>query len=440
MAMFTRRALQGMLDHLVRHLPFEARKKLAHELDRRSNSALGFEWETALLFGFSHVGKIEYEPPSLQGSRPDITFVETSETPISFTADIATVSDDGLEDENPAMRFSMALIRLKQKYKLRGSTHYSIEGAATGPHYRNRKMRLALPRGPEIEKMLETHVAPMFKRVQEENLSTASVAIDEPEIKLTVRYDANQRYGGGSYPSYTVAYSLTRNPVYTSLKAKVRQLKKSESARTFGIFLCDGGCALLKNKQRHHSAVSVEQVITEFFRQNSSVSFVVVLVIPTATSAAFAEPMKKLRISGNVYVNPRARNAVDAVALLALVNRAVSHVPAPTATPQNALYWIANADAHEGTPIYTLTQGGSMIKMSARKIQEVLAGRMTADQFFSDYDRPDASAENPFERMLKRGLTIQSVSLTHVPEADDDLLEFQFGPDAAIRKFVASKE
>jgi hypothetical protein len=46
------------------------------------------------------------------GSRPDIAFVEDSKTPVRFTADIATVSDDGLEQENPAMRLSKALTRL----------------------------------------------------------------------------------------------------------------------------------------------------------------------------------------------------------------------------------------------------------------------------------------------------------------------------------------
>ena len=35
---------------------------------------------------------------------------------------------------------------------------------------------------------------------------------------------------------------------------------------------------------------------------------------------------------------------------------------------------------------------------------------------------------------------LDAESLTQVPEADDDLLEFRFGPDAAIRKFVAVKE
>ena len=440
MAMFARRVLQTMLDHLPAHLPLEARQKLAHELDRQSSSALGFEWETALLFGLSHTGKIDYEAPSPQGSRPDLTFVERSETPIRFTADIATVSDDGLEAENPAVRFSMALTRLRQKYKLPGSTHYTIKGEATGTHYRNQKMRLKLPPASEIEKMLEKHVAPVFRRIQEEKLPTASIAINEPGVELTVRYDVNQRYGSGSYPSYTAAYSLTRNPVYTSLKAKARQLKKATSAGAFGISLCDGGCALLKSTQGHVEVVSVDQVVKEFFRQNSSVSFVIILVVPPASSIRFAHIVKELRITARVYVNARAKNALDSAALLALIDRTLSLVPAPSATPHDALYQIANADAHEGTPLHTLTHGGRMIKISARKIQEVLAGRMTPEQFFSDYGRPNSPFENPFSRMLRQGLTIQSVSLTRVPEADDDLLEFRFGPDAAIRKFVAAKE
>jgi hypothetical protein len=183
MAIFTRRVLQTMLDHLEVHLPIEAREKLAHELNRQSSSALGFEWETALLFGFSKIGKVDYEAPSSQGSRPDITFIERSEAPTCFTADVATVSDDGLEDENPAMRLSIALTRLKRKYELSGSTNYTIKGEATGPHFRNRKMRLKLPPGPEIEKMLEEHVVPMLKRIQEEKLPTASIAINEPGIE-----------------------------------------------------------------------------------------------------------------------------------------------------------------------------------------------------------------------------------------------------------------
>jgi hypothetical protein len=40
---------------------------------------------------------------------------------------------------------------------------------------------------------------------------------------------------------------------------------------------------------------------------------------------------------------------------------------------------------------------------------------------------------------MMQGQTIQSVTFTRMPEVDDDLLEFQFGTDAAIQKFTVSE-
>jgi hypothetical protein len=409
-------------------------------MNRQSGSALGFEWETALLFGFSHIGKIEYEVPSSAGARLDMTFAEASRTPLCFTADIVTVSDEGLEDENPAMRLAFGISRLRQKYKLSGSTNFNIRGEATGPHYRNRKMRLGLPAGHEIDALLEKHIAPAFRRVRDENLATITIPISEPGIELTVGYNANQRYGSGSYPSYTAAYSLTRNPVYAKLKAKLGQLKKSRDTNPLGIFLCDGGCALLKTTQSSAASISIQEVVGEFFRQNSSLGFVVIFTFPPSSTITFRGVVKELRITRSVYVNSRGRNAPNKDAPLGVINRMLMHLPPPCATPQDALYWIANAGPHEGQPIHILTHGATTMKISARKIQEVLAGKTTPTELFEEYGRPDAPCDNLFLRALREGLTIKSVNLTPVPEADDDLLEFRFGPDAAIRKFVAAKE
>jgi hypothetical protein len=441
MAMFARRVLQIMLDHLAAHLPFEARKKLAHELNRQSSSALGFEWETALLFSFSHIGKIEYESPSSQGSRPDITFAEESETPVRFTADIATVSDDGLEEANPARRFSIALSRLWQKYKLPGSTHFTIKGEATGPRFRDRKMRLKLPPGPKIEQMLKKHVEPMFKRIRDERNATASVAINEPGVDIVVTYDANKLHGGGSYPAYTAAYSLTRNPVYRSLKTKIAQLKKATPTGSLGIFLCDGGCALLKNTQNYAAAVGVDQVVGEFFRRNSSLSFVVILTFPPWPSVSLAGVINETRITSRVYTNPRAKSPLSAELLVPLINKGFAHMPAAGATPQEALHWIANARANEGRTIGQISHGGTLMSehltVSARKIQELLAGRITPEQFCSEYARQNSTFENPFLKALNQGFTMESVKLTRIPTMDDDLLEFVFSPDAAIRPIIA---
>jgi hypothetical protein len=71
MAMFPRRALQRLLDQLKDDLSLEARTKLAHELDRPSASALGYEWELALLFALSRVGRVAYEVEHSGTRRPE---------------------------------------------------------------------------------------------------------------------------------------------------------------------------------------------------------------------------------------------------------------------------------------------------------------------------------------------------------------------------------
>ena len=46
--------------------------------------------------------------------------------------------------------------------------------------------------------------------------------------------------------------------------------------------------------------------------------------------------------------------------------------------------------------------------------------------------------QNPFETALRQGLTMEAVSLTKQPDADDDLLEIRFGlADPAISKLKA---
>jgi hypothetical protein len=254
MAMFARRSLQRLLNELESKLSFEARQKLVRELNRQDASALGYEWELALLFALSHVGQVTYEAESHAGtSRLDITFVEGQGGPIRFVADVAMISGNGLEAENPVMRFSQSLHRLKRKCGLPGVLNYDIKGESAGRNNRDRKMRLKLPRVAELDRFLESHVGPEFRRIAEEKRAVATIAVNEPGIEFSVAYAEGQRYGGGHYPSYTAAYSPTRNPVYTALKAKAQQLKKSGATDAFGIFLCDGGCALLSKMGRHPS-------------------------------------------------------------------------------------------------------------------------------------------------------------------------------------------
>jgi hypothetical protein len=48
------------------------------------------------------------------------------------------------------------------------------------------------------------------------------------------------------------------------------------------------------------------------------------------------------------------------------------------------------------------------VKRSARKVQELLAGKITAEQLFSDNQHRHSKFESPFLLALKNGLTMES--------------------------------
>ena len=440
MAMFARRSLQRLLNELSERISPEGRKKLAHEMDRKNSSALGYEWELILLYALAQVGDVAYEAEFASGAtRPDLAFI-SKEAGIRFVADVITVSDAGLEEENPVMRFSQSLHRLKEKYGLKGSLNHRVEGTTEGPTYRNRKTKLKLPRIAELESFLAKHVGPHFERIAREKLARNAFVIKEPGVEFVVTYEEGQRYGGSSYPAYTAIQSLTRNPVYLALKAKAGQLKKSGTTDPLGIVLCDGGCTLLSRPGRQQMQIGLDEVIAEFFRQNSSIAFVAVLVFPPTRVQAFAGIVKELRLTGRVYSNPRAANAVPEAILLERLNTGLAKLPSPVATPRDALYWVDRSEPYHGKTIDILeTRAGLMtqsVKMSARKMQEILSGEITADQLFADYARPGEAIDNPFARTLKMGLTIEAVTLTKIPDKDDDEVEITFGlPDPAVSKF-----
>ena len=68
------------------------------------------------------------------------------------------------------------------------------------------------------------------------------------------------------------------------------------------------------------------------------------------------------------------------------------------------------------------------VRISARALQELMAGRLTAEEF----ENWTAGRPNPFERHLALGWTISSVSFDPKnASADDDYLIFTFKNDPA---------
>src|SRR5262249_31327403 len=112
----------------------------------------------------------------------------------------------------------------------------------------------------------------------------------------------------------------------------------------------------------------------------------------------------------------RAINAQPGPQLIALINRGLAQLPQPVAPPRDAIYWIGRARGNEGQTYANIHYSGGFmsgyVKLSARKIQEVLAGRTTAQELFAQFDDLGRPFQNPFETALRQGLTMEAVSLT----------------------------
>ena len=73
--------------------------------------------------------------------------------------------------------------------------------------------------------------------------------------------------------------------------------------------------------------------------------------------------------------------------------------------------------------------------MSARMLLEILAGKLTMEDFERNYGMK--RTDNPFRIKLQQGRLIEQISVEHHPEKDDDRVTIHFGkPDAAIASFT----
>ncbi len=80
---------------------------------------------------------------------------------------------------------------------------------------------------------------------------------------------------------------------------------------------------------------------------------------------------------------------------------------------------------------------GISVKLPARALQELLAGRLDQGTFLKGHgflpDEFTKVAINPFETALAEGRLIAHIELNTVPTADDDWVTIRFGaPNPAI--------
>jgi hypothetical protein len=431
-ALFSRRALQRVLNENAAFLTPKQLLDACNSLNSIHDNYLAVEWEQVVLNAFSRVGVVKYEP-TFEGTRkPDFEF-RLPEQSLEFIADVTTVSDKGLERENPVHAVNaefLRQLRKRQRDSSLGGFNVRVD-SQTSRIYRGspNKVKLKLPRQSEFPKKIFNHKFREFldaiSAAPSQNHEYHAIDVDtgvhfvyDPALKGRIT---------GGHQSFTITNQLDHNPVYNALKAKGDQLKEAGYRGLRGVILCDGGCHILQSTRPSWAEYSINDVIAHFFRQYDSVQFAVTLLVRSGSRNS----EQYIEIESTLYVSPKW--TVDAKPLKAVIDRVCRLLPKPVEIPANALSQLKFHNGLSGRYWGKLVEGGA-VKISSRTFLEILAGTKTLEEFERDYKMNPG--KNPFRRKLESGRLISKVTVEHLPEKDDDVVTVEFGNvDPAISRF-----
>jgi hypothetical protein len=240
-----------------------------------------------------------------------------------------------------------------------------------------------------------------------------------------------------SMPALT--HSLTDNPVYRRLKEKEKQLKDTPDGTMRCVFLGDAGCRLLHEPNTHDSLrrqVSGKDIILHFLK-TSSVDLVAVF-----------SPRRKRENGADHHNNPRLWHLFifdkleREAAFYERLNQLNQLLPAPRLHGGQARSWLQQGMLNpQGRGQYKPLQitggrSGMTVKIPARGLLELLAGRITAQEFHQWITR-----DNYFEHWLKIGFAISDATFESSGlDSDDDYICLHLAKDPNASPLEAPSE
>jgi hypothetical protein len=420
MAIFCRRTLQRLINENAAVL---TRKQLASHVEKLNDGDLSAEWEVVLLNVFSKIGRVSHER-DFNGKNPDLHFVSNDHA-IEFLADIKTVSDEGIDVQNPQRELNDRLHDSVAKYGVRGHWDCTVGGDFEGAKRTGSMVRLKLPALSRFDRDIfnsnwESFVHEIKVRPHEKR----TYAIRNNAVDVSITYTPSENWtGSGGHPSYksmTRREHLIQNSVWNGLVAKAAQLEATEYSGTLGIILCDGGSEFLRRSR---------QIIHEFFRVHPAIKFVLAFDVQQNFGGNASQVLTYFEHSEQLTETVRE--------FLSHLHKTVFDIfPYPQRNAINARNVMRSKKKHLGVSHYGgMTMRGTEVRVSSRTVLDLLAGKITYEDF------PDSYKEF-FADMAGEGRLLTSACVekdSH--EQDDDWLLFTFGkPDPAVRPFTVRQK
>jgi hypothetical protein len=423
MGLFSRRIIKRLLDENRAFLPDDKTNQHINHLNGASaTQRLTTEWEVAVLNALHKIGvQPRYEPTFPSGT--SVADVLIKHENLEAVVDITTVSDRGLDEQNPIDLLAEKLIsRVRERGLDPNKFGLRVEGNWQELHLGGPKPRLLIPQPDDFDSLIfDGDFSKFLDRVTSSGQKDSFRPRNSSTALLSVTYDPTQPFFSRSHLDYTVVFTENKNPLYNRLNAKASQIKKTGFQGLTGVILCDADCGLLRHPQRQGLSLGANQVISRFLQNEPRVGFVMTLRVKSDRSGLLGP--EHLKIVSQMYAR-KPNSLIDC-----LQHDLAEALPRPETIPTNA-YSTSDAGRNFAGG---MTMTSRRIKMSARSVLEVLAGRIKPE----DFDSANPDAVQYFARMLEQGRLLVGAKVERVSESDDDWIEFEFSePDPAISRFA----
>ena len=442
MPIFSRRAIQLMLDELG---PWLTRSKALDILNRvekhdDADQTIPAEYELGISWAVSKLAELEISP-TFGGKNPDL-YSENLWPGQPMVIEITALSDDALSDKSVMNRTANIINQFADTVRRKASNNLYFTFLERSGY---KKMKLEKPIGPwkfQSQYFREGLASRKFKLTDAHRTAIREWLKEwPPKSNLQINGEGTavivswQKWvhphskTHSSMPSEV--HDLKDNPIYERLKEKEKQLSTAPKGSLKCIILGDAGCTLLRIPKDHFSGQSRksgQDIIYEFLR-NSSVDVVCIL-----------SPRRKNENSISDLNNPRLWHTFiydkwqRPEGFQYPFERIRALLPPPYLHGYQARSWVEQGlmspqsrGQYLGLSFHSRGGFSLKAKISARAVLELLAGRLSPEQYQKMFFRDH---RNQFEYYLSQGYGISDVALESTEaDRDDDYLVISLAPD-----------
>lgn len=431
MAIVSRRALQLMLDDLSGWLSARKAKDIVKRLNNRNvDQAVPQEYELLITWAVSRVADLEIERP-LQDREPDIYSTNIIDSGPVYI-EVAAISDASLSGENLMQRAANIITQHANSISAKSGRHIALifneESGYTrsrrGPfsqYFRRRRITRSFELTDPMKRQLRKWIAREGRG--------GRLRLIDANIDVLLEWRPNVHPFHKIYCSMpSEAHDLEDNPVYRVPREKAKeQLSYAPPGTARCIVLCDAGCRLLRGASvQSATTVTARQIVEHFLRKYTN--FLVCILSPRPVQNIFSSTSAGLMWKIDVYDARDNINSNEHDKLYSMIE----HLPRPIyegyqiRKPYQKGVFLPQSKGQYLSPKIVTKDKKTCLYMSARALQELLAGRMTHEEF------KDLTMGDDVEWLLKLGQTINSAKLVFQNvSADDDYLVFEFSEDPA---------